>query len=75
MSAVERPPLPPAINGTEQRLDAVLGELRTVLGELSGIRGLLDRPQALPGDTVILQESEPSAKPVSRRRPVKDGGG
>ncbi len=55
---MQTPELPPAINGMELRLDAVIGELRA-------LRALLT-PAATPepGDgTIELREPEQPAKP------------
>jgi len=62
--------LSPAINGTEQRLDVVLGELRGLRQDLGDILRVLT-PAALSEPiegTVELREPEPIAKPKPRAR-------
>lgn len=54
-------PLLPAVNGTDQRLDLVIEELRA-------IRALLEPKAAPPHDLVPLREPEsPDGKPRRRR--------
>jgi hypothetical protein len=62
--------LSPAINGTEQRLDVVLGELRGLRQDLGELLRVLT-PVALSEpveDVVELREPEPVAKPKPRAR-------
>ena len=56
--------LPPAINGTEQRLDVVIGELRVLIADVETLIQSRERPEPIT-DEVVLQEPK---KPAKKKR-------
>lgn len=62
--------LSPAINGSEQRLDVVLDELRGLRQDLGELLQVL-RPAAPPAPsegTIKLREPKPKPKPKARKK-------
>jgi hypothetical protein len=60
-------PVPPPINGTEQRLDLLIGEIRALRSQLAPAA----KPEPADGETIELREPERPAAPANpkaRRR-------
>ena len=57
--------LPPAINGTEQRLDVVIDELRALIADVETLIQSQVRPEPIT-DEVVLQEPK---KPAKKKKP------
>lgn len=59
------PQLPPAINGTEQRLDVVIDELRALRADVDTLIQSQERPKPITTHEVVLQEPK---KPAKKKR-------
>lgn len=59
--------LPPAINGTEQRLDVLLRQQRELIDEVRALRRLLE-PRATPAPEGMVELREHDAPRPARKR-------
>lgn len=59
------PQLPPAINGTEQRLDVVIDALRVLIADVETLTQSQAHPEPVTTHEVVLQEPK---KPAKKKR-------
>jgi hypothetical protein len=54
--------LPPAIDGTEQRLDVVIGELRALIADVETLIQSRERPEPITTEVVLQEPKKPAKK-------------